>query len=188
MTESTSVLPDVLNRSTRLSVFCWKSDIRGDWTFALGGLTLCADRIGNHNAYTQISFPKNGTKPPLRPMIPMPPPDGVRRGNGRARLVGKVAARARPVRQQSELYGWRKVAWLVRESRTRKFLQVLLNNCEIMGNRFFFARIGANAKNTSGFFSSVADENRVDSKLLVARFTADKQKPFLWKLPEMLAY
>ena len=82
-------------------------------------------------------------------------------------------------RWQLELYGWRKVAWLVRESRARKFLQVLFNNCEIIGNRFFFARIGANAKNTPGFFSSVADENPVDFKLVVARFTADKQKTFL---------
>ena len=91
-------------------------------------------------------------------------------------------------RQQSELYGWRKVAWLVRENGARKVLKVLLNNCEIIGNRFFFARIGANAKNPPGFFSSVADKNPVDFKFLVARFTADKQKTFLWKLPEMLAY
>jgi len=54
-------------------------------------------------------------------------------------------------------------------------LKVLLNNCEIIGNRFFFARIGANAKNPPGFFSSVADKNPVDFKFLVARFTADKQ-------------
>ena len=95
-----SVLPDVLNRSTRLSVFCWKSDIRGDWTFALEGVTLCAERIGNHNADTQISFPKNGTKPPLRPMIPMTPPDtflgfthfcGKRRSNGAFTIWRKTA-------------------------------------------------------------------------------------------------
>src|SRR5215469_5384149 len=70
MTESTSVLPDVLNRSTRLSVFCWNFDIRGNWTFTLEGSTLCPERIGNHNANTQISFPKTDTKPPRRPMIP----------------------------------------------------------------------------------------------------------------------
>jgi len=62
MTESTSVVPDVLNRSIRLSVFCSKSDTRGNCTFAVGGLTFCAERIGSHNADTQISFPKNGTK------------------------------------------------------------------------------------------------------------------------------
>ena len=42
----------------------WRNyfDIRGNWTFTLEGSTLCHERIGNHNANTQISFPKTDTK------------------------------------------------------------------------------------------------------------------------------
>ena len=72
-----------------------------------------------------------------------------------------------PGAEKLELHRWRKVTWLASESRLRELLELLLNHCKVIGNRFLLASIGPNSKNTPRLLSSVANEDSVNFQLLV---------------------